>query len=148
MPDRDSSGNITAAFQRAAEVGDYSDEIKSVLMDTAPVLFQMILKYGDPEMIHRFSRPENMPLTTKCVHLLPTRPMPRTDCKCPRSFMEMYWQHNNPPNPADAKDGPQAYDNHLYYSFGVSPLVDVSDDMLLIFVITGSRRSQSRGLLD
>lgn len=66
----------------------------------------------------------------------------------PRSFMDMNWQYNNPSNPADAKDGPQAYDNHLYYSFGVSPLVDVSDDAFLISVITGRRRCQSRGLLD
>jgi hypothetical protein len=37
--------------------------------------------------------------------------------------MDMTWQHNNPPNPADAKDGPQTYDDHLYYSFGVRRLV-------------------------
>lgn len=35
--------------------------------------------------------------------------------------MEMGWQHNNPPNPADAADGPAAYDGHLYYSYGVRP---------------------------
>ncbi|EFI27326.1 hypothetical protein CC1G_14799 [Coprinopsis cinerea okayama7 len=34
------------------------------------------------------------------------------------SFMDMTWQYNNPSNPADAKIGPQTYDNHLYYSFG------------------------------
>jgi len=94
----DYSRNITATFQRAAEVGEYSDEVKSVLMDTAPVLFQMILKYGGPEMMHEFSRPGKKPLTT--------------------NFMEMNWQQNSPPNPADAKDGPQTYDNHLYYNFG------------------------------
>ena len=26
------------------------------------------------------------------------------------------WQYNDPPNPADAADGPQIYDSHLYYS--------------------------------
>ena len=31
------------------------------------------------------------------------------------SFMDMGWQYNNPPNPADAAIGPQNYDNHLYY---------------------------------
>ena len=36
--------------------------------------------------------------------------------------MDMGWQWaGDPSNPADAKDGPQTYDNHLYYSFGVSP---------------------------
>ena len=36
--------------------------------------------------------------------------------------MDILWQYNNPSNPADAKDGPQGYDDHLYYSFGVSLL--------------------------
>jgi len=96
--DHTPSRNITAAFQRAAEDGEYSNEIKSVLLDTAPVLFQMILKYGDREMMHEFFKPGKEPLTT--------------------NFMDVSWQNNNPPNPADAKDGPQTYDNHLYYSFG------------------------------
>ena len=38
------------------------------------------------------------------------------------SFMDMNWQWGNRSNPADAADGPQTYDNHLYYSFGVSLL--------------------------
>jgi len=97
-PDYYSSGNITATMQKAAAVGEYSDEIKSVLMDSAPVLFQMLLKYGSPEMIFEFLCPGNQPLTT--------------------NFMDVTWQYNNPSNPADAKDGPQTYDDHLYYSFG------------------------------
>ena len=32
------------------------------------------------------------------------------------SFMDIIWQFNNPSNPADAADGPQGYDDHLYYS--------------------------------
>ena len=42
------------------------------------------------------------------------------------SFMDVSWQSGNRSNPADAKDGPQTYDNHLYYSFGVSRRVPVS----------------------
>ncbi|KAJ8092784.1 hypothetical protein PM082_023612 [Marasmius tenuissimus] len=34
------------------------------------------------------------------------------------NFMDINWQKNNPPNPADAAIGPIAFDNHLYYSFG------------------------------
>lgn len=34
------------------------------------------------------------------------------------NFMDVSWQYNNPPNPADAAIGPQSYDNHLYYSWG------------------------------
>lgn len=30
--------------------------------------------------------------------------------------MDINWQFNDPPNPADATLGPQGYDNHLYYS--------------------------------
>jgi len=31
--------------------------------------------------------------------------------------MDVSWQHNDPPNPAEAANGPQAYDDHLYYSY-------------------------------
>ncbi|KAF8601197.1 glycoside hydrolase [Ceratobasidium sp. AG-I] len=34
------------------------------------------------------------------------------------AFMNKDWQFNNPANPADAADGPQLYDSHLYFSFG------------------------------
>jgi hypothetical protein len=34
------------------------------------------------------------------------------------NFMDILWQYNDPPNPSDAAIGPQAYDHHLYYSFG------------------------------
>jgi hypothetical protein len=38
--------------------------------------------------------------------------------------MDMIWQSGSDrSNPADAKNGPQTYDDHLYYSFGVSLLV-------------------------
>ncbi|KAG1863532.1 glycoside hydrolase family 5 protein [Suillus subalutaceus] len=32
------------------------------------------------------------------------------------NFMDVNWQYNNPSNPADVAIGPQAYDDHLYYS--------------------------------
>ncbi|KDN33673.1 hypothetical protein RSAG8_13236, partial [Rhizoctonia solani AG-8 WAC10335] len=38
------------------------------------------------------------------------------------SFQNRDWQYNNPPNPADAAIGPQLYDAHLYFSFGVGSL--------------------------
>ncbi|KAI0249705.1 glycoside hydrolase family 5 protein [Lactifluus subvellereus] len=39
--------------------------------------------------------------------------------KPPQSnFMDVLWQLNHPANPAKAAIGPQAYDDHLYYSFG------------------------------
>ena len=36
-----------------------------------------------------------------------------------RSFMDVGWQWGPHTNPADYKDGPQAYDAHLYYAYGV-----------------------------
>ena len=39
-----------------------------------------------------------------------------------RSFMDINYQQNGAPNPADAKDGPQTYDDHLYFGFGVGLL--------------------------
>ncbi|KAH9968447.1 glycoside hydrolase family 5 protein [Lactifluus volemus] len=34
------------------------------------------------------------------------------------NFMDILWQYNTPSNPANAAIGAQAYDHHLYYSFG------------------------------
>jgi hypothetical protein len=31
--------------------------------------------------------------------------------------MDVNWQYNNPANPAAAANGPQLYDNHLYYKY-------------------------------
>ena len=47
--------------------------------------------------------------------------------------MDVNWQHNNPPNPADAAIGPMGYDNHLYYNFGVS--VRLSTGLLMLTVV-------------
>ena len=58
---------MSATFQKAAEC-DYSDEVKSVLRDSIPVLLQMILKYGSPDMLFGFFRPGNRALTTKYVY--------------------------------------------------------------------------------
>ena len=67
--------NITSTMQRVAEAGQYSDEVKSVLIDSAPILLQMIFKYGLPEMIFGFLRPSNDPLTSKYVYLFSPQPM-------------------------------------------------------------------------
>ena len=65
-----SDGNITATLQKISEVGNYSDEVKSVLWDSAPVLLQMILEYGTPDMLLEFLRPGQEEMTTKYVFLL------------------------------------------------------------------------------
>jgi len=67
LPQPASSGDIAAAFPRAAEAGVFSDKINFVLRDAAPVLFQMVLEYGSLEMLNDFLRPGKEPLTTKYV---------------------------------------------------------------------------------
>lgn len=52
-------------MQKAGQYGKYSDEVKSVLIDSAPVLLQMLLKYGSPDMMLQFFCPEKEPLTAK-----------------------------------------------------------------------------------
>ena len=59
---------MTASFQKAVGC-DYSDEIKSVLSDSVPVLLQMVLEYGNPDMLSGSCPPGKKPLTTKYVSL-------------------------------------------------------------------------------
>ncbi|KAJ7460760.1 glycoside hydrolase family 5 protein [Mycena latifolia] len=82
------NGNFTAMLPNVKE-SIFTDEIRSVLHDSFPIL----LKLG----IFGLSRRREQLVT---------------------SFMDINWQWNSPANPADAKIGPQAYDNHLYYVFG------------------------------
>ncbi len=60
--------------------------------------------------------------------------------------MDVNWQHNNPANPADAAIGPQGYDNHLYYSFGVrivrvTPTYSVADRDHRVWLIPPKRHT-------
>jgi aryl-phospho-beta-D-glucosidase BglC (GH1 family) len=53
-------------------------------------------------------------------------------------FMNRGWQHNNPPDPAAAADGPQLYDNHLYFNFGgVAP--NATEDSYLQTICNATR---------
>ena len=64
-------GDMTTTLQKTVEHGEYSDEIKSVLKDSIPVLLKMLLKYGGPDMLHGFRAPCPESLTTKYVYLSP-----------------------------------------------------------------------------
>ncbi|KAL5492617.1 hypothetical protein ACEPAI_4064 [Sanghuangporus weigelae] len=68
-----------------------------VLTDAAPILAQIADEYGIDTILNG-----GIPTTTPLVTV----------------FMDIGWQYNNPSNPAKAAQGPQLYDNHLYYSFG------------------------------
>ncbi|KAF7370990.1 Glycoside hydrolase family 5 protein [Mycena sanguinolenta] len=68
----------------------FTAEVLSVLQDAAPILVELGVI---PALSHKRTQ-----LIT--------------------NFMDVNWQFNDPPNPADAANGPQGYDNHLYYVFG------------------------------
>ena len=120
------STNFTDVLTVAASSsGDniFTDEIRSVLKDAVPILVEVGLQLG-VSAIFNSPHPSSLvhvqrsPLITKYVLLTKSLFYPSSQWAC--SFMDINWQHNNPANPADAAIGPQGYDNHLYYSFGVS----------------------------
>jgi len=92
-----------SALTNAASLSDiFNAEVRQVLTDAAPILAsvakQLLINtiFGKRGLGQSWG--SRQPLIT--------------------TFMDINWQHNNPANPADAAIGPQAYDNHLYYSFG------------------------------
>ncbi|KAF9224170.1 glycoside hydrolase family 5 protein [Gyrodon lividus] len=94
-----STSNFVSALSTASRTSVFTPEVRSALKDAIPILLQISVQYG-----------LQAPLTSssyRCSH----DPLVTT-------FMDINWQYNNPANPAAAAIGPQAYDNHLYYSFG------------------------------
>ncbi|KAJ7035550.1 glycoside hydrolase family 5 protein [Mycena alexandri] len=83
-------GNFAAMLPNVNISAVFNAEVRSVLLDTVPIL----LKLG----IKGLSRRKDQLIT---------------------NFMDINWQFDNPANPSAAAIGPQGYDNHLYYSFGV-----------------------------
>lgn len=96
--DIDISANFTSALSSICDSESLDEEVASALRDSIPVLLRMIFEYEDWSLLSGWFREDRAPLTT--------------------NFMDIKWQNNNPPNPADAAIGPQGYDHHLYYSFG------------------------------
>ncbi|KAJ7497945.1 glycoside hydrolase family 5 protein [Mycena galericulata] len=83
------NGNFTAMLPNINETNIFTAEVRSVLVDTVPILLEL--------GIIGLSRRKDQLIT---------------------NFMDVNWQFNDPPNPAAAAIGPQGYDNHLYYVFG------------------------------
>jgi hypothetical protein len=73
------AGNFTATMQTEIYASGYSDTVKSVLIDSAPVLLQMVLEYFGEELIFAFFCPQKDPLTTKYAYLLHIRLIFGTD---------------------------------------------------------------------
>ncbi|KAF8887331.1 glycoside hydrolase family 5 protein [Infundibulicybe gibba] len=90
--------NMTEGFNKAASTPEFSTEVQSVLRDSIPIVARLLLSIAIDGGARSSSGANREPLIT--------------------NFMDINWQHNSPSNPADAKIGPQGYDNHLYYSFG------------------------------
>lgn len=63
--------NLADLVSTAVKLGKYSAEVKSVLVESLPVLAQMVRKYGSPDMIRFFGMV--VPLTAKYVYLFSTR---------------------------------------------------------------------------
>ncbi len=120
------TSNFTAAIGTATSTNSndiFNDEVKSALQAAAPILAQIAVELSIPTIFNfnLASAPvhnQRSPLVTKYVFIsYPTCFQAIIGLFV--SFMDINWQFNSPANPADAQIGPQGYDNHLYYSFGV-----------------------------
>ncbi|KAJ7272652.1 glycoside hydrolase family 5 protein [Mycena haematopus] len=83
------NGNFTAMLPNVNLSTVFTLEVRSVLEDTVPILLELGI----------------IGLSRKRTQLV-------------TNFMDINWQFDNPANPAAAANGPQGYDNHLYYVFG------------------------------
>jgi hypothetical protein len=100
------NGNPLNATQSIATTASlslfFTSEVCKVLQEAVPIIVQIALDLGINLAFEQgglgSSLSSRRPLVT--------------------NFMDINWQYNNPSNPADAANGPQGYDNHLYYSFG------------------------------
>jgi len=90
------SGRLTDACDgHNSELFNNGSAVVDALLEAIPILIQLELELGS---LNLDACKGKSPLTT--------------------NFMDTLWQYNNPANPAAAAIGPQAYDHHLYYSFG------------------------------
>ncbi|KAH9951100.1 glycoside hydrolase family 5 protein [Amylocystis lapponica] len=93
--------NVSAALTDVASASTvFNPEVRAALAEAAPILLSLGVQLAIPAMFNSdlVSANQREALVT--------------------TFMDVNWQYNNPPNPADAALGPQGYDNHLYYSYG------------------------------
>ncbi|KAJ3776353.1 glycoside hydrolase family 5 protein [Lentinula raphanica] len=89
----------------------FNSDVKTALQNTASILVEIASANSTQFDLTRSGRGQ-APLVT--------------------NFMDVNWQNDNPPNPAAAAWGPQAYDNHLYYVFGGVAAADPTDYMISI----------------
>ncbi|KAH9851872.1 glycoside hydrolase family 5 protein [Lenzites betulinus] len=98
------TSNFTAALSATASTSNlFNQEVTSALIDAIPILVELGFELSLGSIF-------NFNMATSALR--------NTRQPLEATFMDVNWQFNSPANPADAKIGPQVYDNHLYYSFG------------------------------
>ncbi|KAJ8518078.1 hypothetical protein ONZ45_g4797 [Pleurotus djamor] len=122
------SRNLTNRFLSAGS-DKLNTEVLAALRSAAPILLELSTTLGIDSILDislgRGNRAE--PLVT--------------------NFMDINWQFSLPANPADAAaGGPQAYDNHLYYSFG--GVADANPDAYLTSICNLNRVEADAALLN
>ncbi|KAG2152572.1 glycoside hydrolase family 5 protein [Suillus bovinus] len=93
------STNFTAALSATSSASIFPVEVQAALLDAVPILLEIGVECG-------------------LQAIFETSPFKPSRTSLVANFMDVNWQYDNPSNPADVAIGPQAYDNHLYYSFG------------------------------
>ncbi|KAI0741797.1 glycoside hydrolase family 5 protein [Daedaleopsis nitida] len=97
--DHSAASNVTAAISNAAQGSSgLNSQVSKALLASIPILAELSTQLDFRLDLKEILNRRHEALVT--------------------NFMDVNWQHNNPPNPADAAVGPAGYDNHLYYSFG------------------------------
>ncbi|KAI0792213.1 glycoside hydrolase family 5 protein [Abortiporus biennis] len=122
LSSRLTSSNFTSALTTAIATnsnGFFNAEVKSALKAAVPILIEIGNELSIPTIFDF-----NMAAVRNQRGSLVT------------NFMDVNWQHNNPSNPADAAIGPQGYDNHLYYRYGVA---DANPDAYLKSICNTNR---------
>ena len=115
--------NATQAISITATLSSFlTSEVCKELQEAVPIILQIALELNinlafEQNGLGSFLSTRRS-LVTACVLNSELLSMQRVDYDYDKyySFMDIGWQNSNPSNPADAADGPQGYDNHLYYS--------------------------------
>ncbi|TFK48455.1 glycoside hydrolase family 5 protein [Heliocybe sulcata] len=103
------TSNTTAAFMKVAAANStslpaiFNPNVTAALAEAGPILLQVAAELASPSVLDFTST--QAPVFSSKTPLW-------------TNFMDVNWQYDNPPNPANAAIGPQGYDNHLYYNYG------------------------------
>ncbi|KAG2106935.1 glycoside hydrolase family 5 protein [Suillus discolor] len=107
------SNNFTAALSATSSATIFPVEVRTALVEAVPILLEIGVASGLQTIF------EASPFKRSCTSLV-------------ANFMDVNWQSDNPSNPADVAIGSQAYDNHLYYSFGGVAAADPTSYLISI----------------